>query len=96
MGNAILFERAVQCFALRSVENRRPGTQEEIFQRLSTRLTPECRKDLDSLLEAGGDHHPRSALLRLKEYPPEATAATIRAFERRSRCSCKARKRSDR
>jgi hypothetical protein len=35
---------------------------------------------LDSLLEAGREYYPRSALLRLKEYPPEATAATILSY----------------
>jgi hypothetical protein len=64
----------------RLVASQVTGAQEQIFQRLSARLSPECRTDLDSLLEVGGDHHPRSALLRLKEYPPEATAATILSY----------------
>jgi TnpA family transposase len=63
----------------RLVASQVARAQEEIFQRLTARLTPECRTDLDSLLEVGGDH-PRSALLRLKEYPPEATAATILSY----------------
>ena len=63
----------------RLVASQAARAQEEIFQRLSSRLSPECRADLDSLLEVAEDH-PRSALLRLKEYPPEATAATILSY----------------
>jgi TnpA family transposase len=63
----------------RLVASQAVRAQEEIFQRLSSRLSPECRADLDSLLEVGEDH-PRSALLQLKEYPPEATAATILSY----------------
>ena len=63
----------------RLVASQAARAQEEIFQRLSSRLSPECRADLDSLLEVGEDH-PRSALLWLKEYPPEATAATILSY----------------
>jgi hypothetical protein len=60
----------------RLVASQAARAQEDIFQRLSARLSPECRADLDSLLEVGADH-PRSALLQLKDYPPEATAATL-------------------
>jgi hypothetical protein len=63
----------------RLVASQAARAQEEIFQRLSARLSPECRTDLDNLLEVGADH-PRSALLQLKEYPPEATAATIPSY----------------
>ena len=63
----------------RLVASQAARAQEEIFQRLSARLSPECRTDLDSLLEVGEDH-PRSTLLQLKEYPPEATAATILSY----------------
>ena len=61
------------------VASQAARAQEEIFQRLSARLSAECRADLDSLMEVGDDV-PRSALLRLKEYPPEATAATILSY----------------
>jgi hypothetical protein len=63
----------------RLVASQAARAQEEIFERLSARLSPECRTDLDSLLEVGEDH-PRSTLLQLKEYPPEATAATILSY----------------
>ncbi len=63
----------------RLVASQAARAQEEIFQRLSARLSAECRADLDSLLEVGEDV-PRSALLRLKEYPPEATAASILSY----------------
>jgi Domain of unknown function (DUF4158) len=63
----------------RLVASQAARAQEEIFQRLSARLSAECRAHLDSLLEVGEDV-PRSALLRLKEYPPEATAATILSY----------------
>ena len=63
----------------RLVASQAARAQEEIFQRLSAHLSPECRADLDSLLDVGEDH-PRSTLLQLKEYPPEATAATILSY----------------
>jgi Domain of unknown function (DUF4158) len=63
----------------RLVASQAARAQEEIFQRLSARLSAECCADLDSLLEVGEDV-PRAALLRLKEYPPEATAATILGY----------------
>jgi hypothetical protein len=63
----------------RLVASQAARAQEEIFRRLSAHLSPECRADLDSLLDVGEDH-PRSTLLQLKEYPPEATAATILSY----------------
>ena len=47
----------------RLVASQTTRAQEEIFQRLSARLTPERRTDLDSLLEVGGDY-PRSGFVQ--------------------------------
>jgi len=53
--------------------------QQTIFARIAERLSPVLCEDLDTLLNvAPGDY--RSALLRLKEYPPEASAKAIRAY----------------
>jgi len=58
--------------------------QQAIFVRIAERLPPGLCEDLDALLEVGpGDY--RSALLRLKEYPPEARAAAIVAYVTRYR-----------
>jgi TnpA family transposase len=59
-------------------------TQQSVFVHIAEHLTPSLSKDLDTLLNvAPGDY--RSELLRLKEYPPEASAATIRAYVTRYR-----------
>jgi len=58
--------------------------QQSIFVRIAEHLSPALRQDLDALLQvAPGDY--RSALLRLKEYPPEASAAAILAYVTRCR-----------
>jgi len=63
----------------RLVASTAAQTQQSVFIRIAEHLTPALCEDLDALLNvAPGDY--RSALLRLKEYPPEANAAAIRAF----------------
>jgi hypothetical protein len=63
----------------RLVSSQAAHAQEEVFQCLAAHLSPECCADLDSLLEVS-EENPRSALLHLKEYPPEATAGTILSY----------------
>lgn len=48
-----------------------------IWQRIYSRLSPALCEAIDELL-AGGDH--RSLLFQFKQYPPEATAATVLAY----------------
>ena len=70
------FERLVASAAVQ--------TQQSVFIRIAEHLTPALCEDLDALLNvAPGDY--RSALLRLKEYPPEASAAAIRDYVTRYR-----------
>jgi hypothetical protein len=58
--------------------------QQTVFDRIAEHLSPALCKDLDALLQvAPGDY--RSALLRLKEYPLEASAAASRAYVTRYR-----------
>lgn len=53
--------------------------QQEVFARIAERLSPELCEALDGLLQvAPGDY--RSALFRLKEYPPAASAAAILTY----------------
>ncbi len=57
---------------------------QEVFDRIAEHLPPVLCEDLEALLKvAPGDY--RSALLRLKEYPPEASAAAILAHVARYR-----------
>jgi hypothetical protein len=50
-----------------------------IYEQIVARLSPEFRSSIDELLVApAGDQ--RSTLFRLKEYPPEASAAAINTF----------------
>jgi hypothetical protein len=68
----------------RLVASAAAQAQQAIFVRIAERLPRGLCGDLDALLEVGpGDYH--SALLRLKEYPPEASAAAIVAYVTRYR-----------
>ena len=52
--------------------------QQRVFVRIAERLAPALCQDIDDVLKVAlGDH--RSVLLRLKEYPPEASAAVMLA-----------------
>jgi hypothetical protein len=68
----------------RLVASAAAQAQQAIFVGIAERLSRGLREDLDALLEVGpGDY--RSALLRLKEYPPEASTAAIVAYVTRYR-----------
>jgi TnpA family transposase len=68
----------------RLVASAAAQAQQAIFVRIAEHLSPASCEDLDALLKvATGDY--RSALLRLKEYPPEASAAVILAYVTRYR-----------
>jgi hypothetical protein len=55
------------------------GARERIFEQILGRLSSEICTAIDEILEVPeGDR--RSTLFRLKEYPPEATAATITTY----------------
>ena len=68
----------------RLVASAAAQTQQAVFVRIAEHLSPTLCEDLDALLNvAPGDY--RSALLRLKEYPPEASAAAILGYVTRYR-----------
>jgi TnpA family transposase len=68
----------------RLVASAAAQAQQTVFVRIAEHLPPALCEDLDALLQvAPGDY--RSALLRLKEYPPEASAAAIRSYVTRYR-----------
>jgi hypothetical protein len=53
--------------------------QQSVFVRIAERLAPALGEDIDDVLKVAlGDHC--SVLLRLKEYPPEASAAVMLAY----------------
>jgi len=58
--------------------------QQAIFVRIAERLPPVLCEDLDDILKVAPSDY-RSALLRLKEYPPEASAPVILAYVTRYR-----------
>jgi TnpA family transposase len=58
--------------------------QQAVFVRIAEHLPPVLCQDLDALLELAPNDY-RSGLLRLKEYPPEASAGAILAYVERYR-----------
>ena len=68
----------------RLVASAAAQAHQEVFDRIAEHLPVVLCEDLEALLKvAPGDY--RSALLRLKEYPPEASAAAILAYVTRYR-----------
>jgi hypothetical protein len=68
----------------RLVASATAQAQQALFVRIAEQLSSPLCEELDALLNvAPGDY--RSALLRLKEYPPEANAAVILAYVMRYR-----------
>jgi hypothetical protein len=60
------------------------GAQQQIFERINGELPSELKQEIDELLQApDGDN--RSRLLRLKEYPPQASAPAILKYIERYR-----------
>lgn len=57
--------------------------RQEILRRISGRLTPAQREAIDGLLQVG-ESDGRSTLFQLKEYPPEASPASILTYVERS------------
>jgi TnpA family transposase len=63
----------------RLVASAAAQAQQAVFARIAEHLPSALRKDLDTLLNVAPSDY-RSALLRLKEYPPEASAGVILAY----------------
>jgi hypothetical protein len=62
----------------RLVASAAAQAQQAVFVRIAEQLSPFLCEDLDALLNVAPNDY-RSALLRLKEYPPEASAGAILA-----------------
>ena len=68
----------------RLVASAATQAQQAVFVRIAEQLSPVLWEDLDALLNVAPNDY-RSALLRLKEYPPEASAGVILAYVGRYR-----------
>src|SRR5712692_7934351 len=82
---AFVAGRAARCLYLGAIgASAAAQAQQAIFVHIAEHLPPALCEDLDALLKVAlGDY--RSALLRLKEYPTEASAAVILAYVTRYR-----------